>query len=625
MTREQERRDPSAERVKVSTLVEVCGNIPGIPVFEAESVNLSQRGMQLRTAYLPEDGAPLVCRFESEGREIVVEGEVAWRQESSRGGEFGVKFTALDSRSVDVLRGLCGVDATSEEKAGPQIGEAGARVRLHIEGLGSPMKARVKTGGTAKVSVGSSLEFLKVGKRLEIEDLDVGGRRAAQIDGVSVVVDPGTRVPQLVVGLRFEGADETTPSPSTSSVRGEEPAVAGVRIPAHHVSTDAAPASRKPASTAAASDAEESDEDGDEPEMRGRVAAAAVNAGEKAKAAGESLARASAQAAKGASSWLKLAAEKVVELSQKKTPQRRTTAPAPAGAMASHKPKLRPQSGARSEAPPTTNTGRGRKLVIGAAGVAVLGAAAIGFAMRGPGTPPGEKASADVKSAEISAEVQPGMPAAAAAPALPGQNDVGQRNAPVSANVPLFGPTPLTTTEPAPLGPPPGSEAADIEASERAQAKASMAPRSLDEAFPGGAEEGPGASEREPTSSDKSGTKPEDVPPFAHGKLKEPTIHRLRLDGPGAKLSGTVEPTGFTVVIPSRKVMENGASIAKRDARIARIRAINTPVGAQVSFRFRESVPSYRVRLRRDNVEILISEPSPAKPAETSAAKTKKR
>src|SRR5262245_711137 len=173
----QDRRDPKAQRKPVSTLVEVCGNVPGVPVFEAESLDVSARGMHLRTAYLPESGTPLVCRFESEGREIVVEGTVAWRREAGRGGEFGVRFTALDSRSVDALRGLCSPDSgsnSSDDQKTNLGGEPGARVRLHIDGLGSPMKARVKTGGRAKVQVGSSLEFLKVGRRLELEDLDLG-------------------------------------------------------------------------------------------------------------------------------------------------------------------------------------------------------------------------------------------------------------------------------------------------------------------------------------------------------------------------------------------------------------------------------------------------------------------
>ena len=121
MTQAQERRAEGQGRMPVETLVEVVGNEPGIPAFEAESVDVSARGMHLRTAYLPDEGAPLVCRFEENSREIVVEGVVAWRREGARGGEFGVEFTALDARSVDALRELCGGDGpgTKAEKAAP--------------------------------------------------------------------------------------------------------------------------------------------------------------------------------------------------------------------------------------------------------------------------------------------------------------------------------------------------------------------------------------------------------------------------------------------------------------------------------------------------------------------------
>src|SRR6187402_172271 len=214
MTDFLERRAQGTGRVPVETLVEICGNEPGIPAFEAEAIDVSARGMHLRTAYLPDQDAPLVCRFEEGGREIVVEGKVAWRREGSRGGEFGVQFTALDSGSVGALRELC--DGASEEAA-PEArhdakSEVGSRVRLHIDGLGSPMKARVRESGTQNVQVGSNLEFLKVGRKLEIEDLDAGGRREARIDGVEVVVDPESQVPQLVVALRYEGV-EVTPEP----------------------------------------------------------------------------------------------------------------------------------------------------------------------------------------------------------------------------------------------------------------------------------------------------------------------------------------------------------------------------------------------------------------------------
>src|SRR6266542_5470641 len=83
------------------------------------------------------------------------------------------------------------------------------------------MKARIRAGTTQKIQVGSSLEFLKVGRKLEIEDMDGGGRRAAHIDGVEVVVDPRTSVPQLVVALRYEGATEDTPQPTVTDLDAE--------------------------------------------------------------------------------------------------------------------------------------------------------------------------------------------------------------------------------------------------------------------------------------------------------------------------------------------------------------------------------------------------------------------
>jgi hypothetical protein len=162
MSEIQERRAEGAGRVRVETLVEVCGNEPGVPAFEAEAVDVSARGMHLRTAYLPENGAPLVCRFEEGGREIVVEGRVAWRREGSRGGEFGVQFTALDSGSVGALRELCdGAGEPGPEQDVRQDAKSGigSRVRLHIDGLGSPMKARVRESGSKNVQVGSNLEF----------------------------------------------------------------------------------------------------------------------------------------------------------------------------------------------------------------------------------------------------------------------------------------------------------------------------------------------------------------------------------------------------------------------------------------------------------------------------------
>jgi hypothetical protein len=250
--------------------VEVVGNVPGIPVFEAEALDVSARGMHLRTAYLPHEGDPLVCRFENEGREILVEGVVAWRREHSRGGEFGVQFTALDSKSVESLRELC-ESPVEAEKPGAAAGPVGTRVRLHIDGLGSPMKARVKEGSSARLQVGSSLEFLKLGRKLELEDIEHGARREAQIDGVILVVDPTTRVPQLVVALRFEGtAEDTTPSPHHNDIGPSRAPASRLDLPASQVTTSGAAAA--PAQAPADRTEAEPSEDDVVREMRGKVA-----------------------------------------------------------------------------------------------------------------------------------------------------------------------------------------------------------------------------------------------------------------------------------------------------------------------------------------------------------------
>ena len=190
----------------------------------------------------------------------------------------------------------------------------------------------------------------------------------------------------------------------------------------------------------------------------------------------------------------------------------------------------------------------------------------------------------------------------------------------------------MATAEPAPLGPPPTAEGKAVEAAELAAARAAEPEGAEDEEFV----DEPAGKNAKKASNATSGkdTKPEDVPAFGRGKMHLPTIHRIRLDGPGHAIHGAVDPMGFTVLIPNRKLMEQGAGLAKRDTRFARVRTTNTPGGAQVRVAFNNTVPAYRVRLRRDYIELLVSateetktDKAPAKaaakPAKPAAAKTK--
>ena len=610
MTDVQERRSPGSNRISLETLVEICGNDMGTPAFEAEALDVSARGMHLRTAYLPEEGAPLVCRFEDQGREIVVEGVVAWRKASSKGGDFGVKFTALDSRSVDCLRELVKRDLEQNDSSDETT--RGSRVRLHIEGLGSPMKARVRGGGQKSVQVGSNLEFLKVGRRLEIEDLELGIKRGASIDSVNVAIDPQTQVPQLVVVLRYDDGAESTPEPSVI----DSEAGATHRSPADPVDAVAEdPAGVADTETELDDEESEFEVADDADRIRGRVAIAATRASGAMQTTGLAMARFGAKAALGVGKLFRDASEKVIEYRNRRGHERtpRRTAAPPSAPLSAAGRRLRPQSerSAGSETAdeaPTDKRKRTRRIAGGAAVVVLLTTVSV-IAMRKseppPGADSGRAVAGVVASAENVTEVdEQGNPTAGkslakAAPNAAPAKDEADKNG-ISADVPLFGPTPMATMEPAPLGPAPDSadKSALDEGSEEAQelANAKSDAPSSDESW----------SESTPAAG-KSKVKPEDVEPWGRGKLHTPTIHRLRLDGLGAAIQGAINPTGFTVVIPGRKVMESGDAIEKRDKRIAHVRTRNGTSGALVSFQFRDGVPGYRVRLRRDFVEILIS------------------
>ena len=603
MTQIDERRAAAARRVPVATLIEVCSNDPGVPAFEAESVDISGRGMHVRTAYLPEQGDNLVCRLEHQGQEVIVEGVVAWRNPQARGGEFGIQFTALDSGSVQTLRELCGagsdepeLPAAPADPADPSATEAGARVRLHIDGLGSPMKARVRGGGRRQVHVGSNLEFLKVGKRLEIEDVNQRGRRSARIDAVCVSVDPQTQVPQLIVTLRYEGGDgEITPEPSVVDAR------AGAASP--EPPRSAPPPAGGSEASASTDSAPESLAEPSRPIEAARQRAAALKEGAEgvAKQTGAVLASVGSSAAVGVGRLFQGASAKITEYrkarAEKGRPIRKT-APPPGSAVVGAARRLRPQrpgapAAAAAVVPAKLAQRLGRKTIGAAAAIAVLATVVLVLAT-GPGTPPpgadaDEKLSASGSvQADVTAVDEQGNPVADGAQAKPAPGT----SKGLVADVPLFGPTPMATTEPAPLGPPPD----DLAASEKAAAEAVE-----DEAFED-------AKPEPEKKAAKAGVKPEDVQPWGKGKVRRPTIHRLRLDAPGAAIQGNIDPTGFTVVIPGRKVMESAQGIAKRDKRIARVQTNNLDSGAQIRFRFRDGVPGYRVRLRKDAVEFLVSE-----------------
>jgi len=227
-----DRRAQGATRIPFEALVEVGGALG--PSFEAQAINISEEGMHLRTAYLPEIGQPLSCRFDAgTNGTVIASGEVVWKEEAAKGGEFGIRFTDLDSQSAESLQKMMGIGFAPPPPA------KGNRVRLHIEGLGSPMRAHVKESSSGKLTAFSGLGFLQVGKHLELEDATTGAKRPAKVVRVECEIDPESRVPQLVMSFQYEDQDTTDPDAPAKEdtpepmVTHDEPAIEASAKSAH--------------------------------------------------------------------------------------------------------------------------------------------------------------------------------------------------------------------------------------------------------------------------------------------------------------------------------------------------------------------------------------------------------
>ncbi|WP_437930641.1 PilZ domain-containing protein [Sorangium sp. So ce291] len=707
-----ERRAGAGQRVRIEALVAVGETSGG--GFEAESIDMSPEGMRLRTAYLPRVGDALICRFDGLGKELVVEGEVCWRAEEARGGEFGLRFTGLDAEAEEAVRSMCSsMDAGAGGSApaltvpsgsapAAETAQRGARVRLHIDGLGSPMKARVRTGGPDDLEVGSNLEFLKVGRSLELEEVELGTRREAYIDHVKVEVDPATSVPQLVVTLRYEApraaraprprsaSSESLPPPrpsaptleagagarassappqgegaraSSAPPQGERAAARAslapppAREPVERASARASlapPPAREPVERAAAE--ADDDHDGDmSPAPSAREARAADAAppsaedaapegsdeagaepaaaaepsrlrdvGEKAAKAGKAVAGKIAPALAGAGARAATAmAGMVARIKERRAARaageedgatkdggpRRKTAPPPAGALKTGRRRVVREeadeaAGEAMEPPRFNKKAAAIGSFLGLTAVLVVFGAARLLGLHGgdaPSAGPGETA----EGAPALPAASSGAPALAAAAATAPGGAAAAPGGVLTANVPLFGATPLSTTEPVPPTPPaePSALAGD--------------PLAQGAAIPGG----PGEEEAAEADDDDAQESPRE---WGQGVVRNPIVLKLKMDGPVEELNGAAGAMGFTVSLPDRRALSSGSGLARKDKRIASVRVVNTAHGAEITLQFKDGVPAYKAKARGDRLEISLGRDEPKKVASKSKKEKKK-
>ena len=605
----KDRRSPAGQRVHFEAMVAVGGSDGG---FEAESVDLSHEGMRLRTAYLPAVGEKLVCRFDGVDGEIVALGDVLWTTEQARGGEVAVRFVELDEETAVALKQLIDIDAPEPSAAPPEEQAAttarGTRVKLHIEGLASPMKARVKEASTSELRVGSSLEFLKLGRHVDVEDVDNASRREGFVDAVRVEIDPSTSVPQLVVSLRFDAIAASASAavakeqakeqkaeraakepedvaPATKAAAVEKPVIEKPK-PAREEPAPKSKANKVEAEAAEATEAADEDEVGVDLGLPGKKLRAASEKAAKVTSAGASavvpaLSRVGAGARDlfaNLRGGLEKRRHERAEAKKASAP-RRVTAPPPSGALTSDGKRLVRQDSDEDEPvseAPVRKSKRG--LAIGAAaGLAVVvGIFGISRAMSDKAEPAAAPmTAADVRAAQPAADVPP----------VPG--------APAMGDVPLFGPTPLSTTEQV-IPPAPASAAAQADAADEEDAEDAKAAKDL-------------------------------VREWGNGEVEKPRVLKVRMDGPVAGFSASEVEGGFDVVVPGRKSLSTSTALVRKDKRISSLDVIPREDATEINVRFKGEPPPYLVKVRSDRVEIALGSEKKGSSEKTKKVAAKKK
>ena len=633
MSVDKERR-AGGPRVPLHTLVEIGAGEGGSAAFEAEAIDVTTAGMHLKTAYLPEVGEPLVCRFEGGGTEVVVQGEVAWRTEDSYGGDFGVRFLEMDQESLDALRAIAGEEIEGEDegegddepmRASPVVGR-GTRVRLHIEGLGSPMKARVREGTQHEVLVGSNLEFLKVGRSIDLENVDAESNRPARIERISVEVEPTSRVPQLIVALRYLDVAQEEPAAMETQYADDE--------------TD-----------------EEQDEgayvqgDGEDEAESKPGAGAAVwtqvkKVGPKFAVLGAFAQRWGVKAKDAVGDAVvvvkKKAAQKVEERKASAAP-RRTTAPPPKGGYRSAGLRKQSTDEAEEAAPVNTEASLKKHLNKRTAMIAVVTLLVLivggGFARAAFQSDPDEVASQDEAASAVEDQGD--------APIVPGAMGTDTASASLVANVPLFGPKPMSTAAPmAPMAAipvpavgnvalPPGDEGStgsdegaaegtDEGAEEGSDTEAASATAAVDDSE--GDDEGaePETKPAKQTAKSSKKTAKTDAPKsFGRGRVSNPVVLTLRMNRKIKDIRGVAQSDGFAIDVIGARSAEPAAGLRRQDSRIAVSKVVNRGSNSQLSIRFKGATPAYRVQANGSTLRILID--GDKKTASTQSDRGKKR
>jgi hypothetical protein len=650
-----DRRDPSAPRRTIKTTVDLT---PGDErdTWQADSIDLSLRGMAMRASVLPEVGESLGVRFHPEGGvPVSARAEVVWASDQGRhAGTFGVRFTELSPQVERSLRRMLDAkdDVMIDRSAPPPTD---ARVKLFIHGMDAPLRARVRTSNPSELVVGSELSFLKLGDKVDVDH--AGTKVAGTIVKVDVEVDAKTRVPRLILsidlGARRKPDLGTAPTVLAESPRGTEPDLPAHASPKQPVQTAVLRADEVPAAPPAA---------------RGRAAQGTCVLGAEASPAEPSAERSQSEAelslVEAPPGWITQGMQVVRRAGERVMPALRRSAGAVGqfvqrvrarrhaeetggdmGPVSAPRRGLRPQHQPQESTASTsaegdalgTQPGRTRKVglyalvgVIVVAGIVAYASTSgpkvetprpqVAVAPEGASDPAVSSPVGDSSVAPPEVEDEPVAPSQPAPRMVQGRSP---RTADLAAAASAHGdleapviqsPQPrVPRSQPQRPSPAPTVRSMSPSLPQRVTATPVQVQRPVLQTT--------GATVAQRPAAQAVTVQGAAHPPVVFGNpaLRNGTVLRLRMDGPITAIQG-VGARGASIVmtVPGRRSLDMAAPLAQVDPRIAGAGVMNRATGAELTLRFREPAPPFVARSRGNVLEIVLA-PTPGQPVRAGA------
>ena len=223
-----ERRTAMDPRVPFEASISLANHGCESPL-SADGVNLSRRGLKIRSTQLPEIGTWLECRFlvDPDKPAVFAEGEVVWTSQRDGGaGEFGVRFAEVDPEVERWVRNLAkNSDSTDFDQEHSEVRdvqpEQDARcladysmsTELYLDELRTPILTRSAHEAHDLVILEQDLPFLRINTGVCVvqdENKALQRGRLASVD-LQMVDDMPRLTLSVVYENRTSGIEKVTP------------------------------------------------------------------------------------------------------------------------------------------------------------------------------------------------------------------------------------------------------------------------------------------------------------------------------------------------------------------------------------------------------------------------------